>query len=162
MSAVVLAWTPPAPSGSGVRWWYFAACAGADTELFAYRRKATGKAKAAKAVCTGCPVREACLTDAVKSGDAHMVLGGMTPPERRRAFAPGRRCRSLRHVLTAENTGPRGQCMPCKREKDAAAAKDRKLRRERGEIPDRRRSRGPRDSRGRFASVQDQEKEIAA
>jgi WhiB family redox-sensing transcriptional regulator len=159
MSAVVLAWTPPAPSappGAGDRWWHLAACAGADTELFAYR----GEARAAKAVCSRCPVREACLADAVTSGDAYMVLGGMTPPERRRAFAPGRRCRSLRHELTGENTGDRGRCLACKREKDAVAAKDKRLRRERGEIPDGRGSRGPRDSRGRFTSRQ--EKGIAA
>lgn len=154
MSAVVLAWTPPAPSSlpeEGDRWWHFAACEGVDTDLFAYRRKTTGKTKAAKAICASCPVREACLADAVKAADQHMILGGMTPPERRRAFAPGRRCRSLLHVLTAENTGERGRCLACHREKERERKRKKAAR---VPAPDRRGSKGERDRKGRFTSRQ--------
>lgn len=42
------------------------------------------RAEAAKAVCARCPVQAECLDYALESGDAHAILGGLTPAERRR------------------------------------------------------------------------------
>lgn len=39
---------------------------------------------AAKRVCGGCPVRVACLDDALRTGDRHGIRGGLTATERAR------------------------------------------------------------------------------
>lgn len=38
----------------------------------------------AKRVCGGCPVRVACLDDALRTGDRHGIRGGLTATERAR------------------------------------------------------------------------------
>jgi hypothetical protein len=73
------------PSG---RWFDWAACAGMDTEDFfpLGDGPATGRAmEAAKKVCGRCPVRFACLTDALASetpGRRYGVFGGLGADER--------------------------------------------------------------------------------
>ena len=50
---------------------------------------------AAKRVCAVCPVRAACLADAIEQREPHGVRGGMTPNERKahiRAQDSVRRC----------------------------------------------------------------------
>ena len=65
-----------------------AACKGADTDLFfgpdaefvTARQKREARAKA---ICAGCPVRDACLAYALDSGEAYGIWGGMNEDERR-------------------------------------------------------------------------------
>lgn len=120
MTGRALAWIPQRPGTfTDDPWWHRAACAGTDPELFFSRPETPVKTAAAKAVCSGCPVTEQCLRDAVAAEDAHAIRAGMTPEERREAYPPPRRCRLGRHVLTGENTGARGRCLACGRERDA-------------------------------------------
>lgn len=58
------------------------ACAGLDLAwFFPERGEPTGPAKA---VCRGCPVREACLEYALAAGETFGIWGGMSERERRR------------------------------------------------------------------------------
>jgi WhiB family transcriptional regulator, redox-sensing transcriptional regulator len=63
-------------------WREEAACKGLDTGIFFPSSDA--EAGAAKLVCAGCPVREACLEWAIASRQEDGVWGGMTDTERRR------------------------------------------------------------------------------
>jgi WhiB family transcriptional regulator, redox-sensing transcriptional regulator len=66
-------------------WIEDAACAGEDPDMFFPKRDAP--ARAAKAVCAGCPVREACRDYAVRAPIMLAgVWGGTT--ERERGYAP--------------------------------------------------------------------------
>ncbi len=64
-----------------------AACAapGVDPELFFPDRGEHGKAARAKRICAGCPVRGACLADAlaVSGSEDYGIRGGTTREERR-------------------------------------------------------------------------------
>ncbi|MGW2837348.1 WhiB family transcriptional regulator [Streptomyces sp. NPDC001493] len=65
-----------------------AICAQTDPEIFFPERGESPRA--AKEICSGCPVRRACLAEAlavegdVASTSRHGVLGGHTPRERAR------------------------------------------------------------------------------
>jgi WhiB family transcriptional regulator, redox-sensing transcriptional regulator len=59
-----------------------AACGEHDLELFYPEPGDTAAEQAAKQVCAGCPVHEACLDMALATGDQHAILGGTTPAER--------------------------------------------------------------------------------
>jgi WhiB family transcriptional regulator, redox-sensing transcriptional regulator len=67
-------------------WRESAACRDADTELF-FPIGSTGPAVAeisrAKAICAGCPVRQACLTYALATNQAYGIWGGYDENERR-------------------------------------------------------------------------------
>jgi len=63
-------------------WFDDAACRGESTDVFFPISDA--HADAAKAVCAGCPVREACLEFALENRPADGVWGGLTPMERHR------------------------------------------------------------------------------
>ena len=65
-------------------WHNFAACKEMGSELFFPNVGDHKQAQAAKRVCAACEVREQCLDDALESGQAHGVWGGMTVRERRR------------------------------------------------------------------------------
>lgn len=77
----------------GDDWRDFAACRGADPEIF-FPISLTGPsadaARRAKEVCAGCPVRSACLSFAVRTGQAYGIWGGLTPEERRTLRAAAR------------------------------------------------------------------------
>lgn len=60
-------------------------CAQTDPEAFYPDRG--GSARAAKAVCLGCPVRSECLAYAVEHGERFGVWGGLSERERR-ALSP--------------------------------------------------------------------------
>jgi WhiB family redox-sensing transcriptional regulator len=65
-----------------------AACRTADPDLFfgSDREFVTARQKReaeAKAVCAGCPVRDACLAYALDSGQDYGIWGGLTEDERR-------------------------------------------------------------------------------
>lgn len=88
-----------------------AACRAVDPELFyplgregspGYER---GLAEA-RAVCSGCPVRGACLRYALDSGDAFAVLAGTTPGQRRELRLRLGRVR-LRKVKAPAKRGPK-------------------------------------------------------
>ncbi|MDQ1438626.1 MAG: WhiB family transcriptional regulator, redox-sensing transcriptional regulator [Acidimicrobiaceae bacterium] len=63
-------------------WKQRAACRDLDTSLFFPESEAD--AAPAKAVCTGCPVREACLDFALTTRQHDGVWGGLSESERRR------------------------------------------------------------------------------
>lgn len=63
-------------------WFQFAACKGMDPELWFPDRN--GGAPEAKAVCQGCPVRDACLDYAHRELIHHGIWGGYTTQERQR------------------------------------------------------------------------------
>jgi hypothetical protein len=70
----VIARRSHAPAG-----WRRAACAapGVDPELFFPAPGQHGKAARAKRVCARCPVRTACLADALATGDEFGIRGGL-------------------------------------------------------------------------------------
>ena len=62
-------------------WREVAACAETDPEL--WFPTGGGNGRAAKKICGGCLVRDACLQDALAVGDVdHGVRGGLSPRER--------------------------------------------------------------------------------
>lgn len=69
-----------------IDWREVGACAHADPDLF-FPISSTGRAlreiAKAKAVCAGCPVRQACLDFALEHDLTHGIWGGTTPEDRR-------------------------------------------------------------------------------
>jgi WhiB family redox-sensing transcriptional regulator len=63
-------------------WRQEAACRGGEVERFFPVSDA--EAGAAKAICAGCPVRDACLNWALSTHQDDGVWGGLTDTERRR------------------------------------------------------------------------------
>ncbi|HEX6844143.1 MAG TPA: WhiB family transcriptional regulator [Actinomycetota bacterium] len=74
------------PAGA---WWEGAACRGQDASVFfapAYfekRAEKLAREAVAKSYCARCPVREACLEEALATRDPHGVWGGLNEMERR-------------------------------------------------------------------------------
>ena len=69
---------PPTDQG----WRSAALCAQTDPEIFFPERGRS--TREAKMICWGCPVREACLDDALATGEGFGVRGGLSERERRR------------------------------------------------------------------------------
>lgn len=68
-------------------WQNAAACRDVDTELFfpaGTTGEAAGQIDAAKRVCAGCDVREACLEYAIETNQTYGVWGGYDEQERKR------------------------------------------------------------------------------
>jgi len=65
-------------------WRAQAACVDADPDLF-FPEPGTpvGRIADAKKVCAACPVRQACLEDAMRRGESEAICGGLTAGERR-------------------------------------------------------------------------------
>lgn len=59
-----------------------AACQGKDLKLFFPKSMQDDNAWKARRICSHCPVAEACLEDALESGDRHGIRGGMSPRQR--------------------------------------------------------------------------------
>ena len=53
---------------------------GPDAEFVTARKQREAEAKA---ICAGCPVRDACLAYALDTGEAYGVWGGLSEDERR-------------------------------------------------------------------------------
>jgi WhiB family redox-sensing transcriptional regulator len=70
-------------------WRDHAACRGLDPEIF--YPVSDEEADQAKAVCSGCAVRQACLEHALGSRERDGVWGGATEKERRRIIRQRRR-----------------------------------------------------------------------
>jgi WhiB family redox-sensing transcriptional regulator len=69
-------------------WMEFALCRGADPELWfpagePGSRGYEAMARRARGICADCPVRSACLDDALASGTDDGIWGGLDPAERR-------------------------------------------------------------------------------
>lgn len=91
-------------------WHEQAACAGMDETLFFPLGEGgpvgAERVQQAKAVCSGCPVRAACLADAMtrESPSArHGVFGGLTATERGRLYVQLRDHARHLDTLTAED-----------------------------------------------------------
>lgn len=65
-------------------------CRGIDPEIF-YPDDDDATADAAKAICGGCSVRQACLEFALTQREKHGVWGGLTERERRRILRQRRK-----------------------------------------------------------------------
>jgi WhiB family redox-sensing transcriptional regulator len=65
-------------------WRHDAACRDLDTAIFFPDSEDASESAAAKAVCSGCPVRAACLEFALSTRQDDGVWGGLTEVERRR------------------------------------------------------------------------------
>lgn len=63
-------------------WGSRAACLGADPTIFFPPSTAASAAQAAKAVCSSCPVKRECRTDAMEHPELDGVRGGLTDRER--------------------------------------------------------------------------------
>jgi WhiB family redox-sensing transcriptional regulator len=92
--------THPTNQPAGSRWRARAACRDTDPELF-FPAAAPGtpahdrQAAPAKKVCRRCPVRDACLTEALRS-IPHGIAGGLTEHEREQLLRAGRAGRKAR------------------------------------------------------------------
>ena len=70
-------------------------CAGMDTNLFFPDETEVVKAEAAKAVCDGCVVREACLEFALVNVIREGIYGGASERARRRIRASRKQARQI-------------------------------------------------------------------
>lgn len=66
------------------RWWEEAACRGMDPDMFFPEKGNMAGLRAALEVCAGCPVRDPCLDDAIRSGEKQGVRGGQSMGRRSR------------------------------------------------------------------------------
>lgn len=75
--------------------WRDAACRHEDLALF-FPGKAvtTARTDAAKRVCRGCPIKDACLLDALDSGDTYAGVRGAHTAEERRQLQRGHPART--------------------------------------------------------------------
>ncbi|WP_328303570.1 WhiB family transcriptional regulator [Streptomyces sp. NBC_00435] len=95
------------------QWQSLAACRGLGSTRFFHPAGERGEDRderdaAAKLVCAGCPVREACLEHALRTREPFGVWGGLTEEERRALRRPSRARRS---AATAPK-GPGGSSRP--------------------------------------------------
>ena len=65
-----------------LEWQKGANCKGSNSDLFFLDRGASSQP--AKAICRGCPVREACLDFALRTNQLFGIWGGLSERERRR------------------------------------------------------------------------------
>ncbi|WP_405014645.1 WhiB family transcriptional regulator [Kitasatospora sp. NBC_01539] len=84
-------------------WQLHAACRTLDSSLFFHPsgergRAHDGRERAAKQVCAGCPVREACLAHALHVKERYGVWGGLTEDERQELAGPARRAPRRRRM----------------------------------------------------------------
>lgn len=74
-----------------LKWWDLGACRGLDASVFYPEDGDDALAEMAKAVCSGCAVREACLDHALAVREKAGVWGGATEADRRRMIRQRRR-----------------------------------------------------------------------
>ena len=66
-------------------------CRGVDSDVFYPPGDDDELAEEAKAICSLCSVRQACLEHALATGEKHGVWGGLTERERRRLLRQRRK-----------------------------------------------------------------------
>lgn len=84
--------TDPTAPTPDARWRDYAACVGLDTELFFPVDDHAASVETPRRVCRGCPVRAACLANALAVEDPVRrfgIVGGTTPGERRTLHRAG-------------------------------------------------------------------------
>ncbi len=77
----------PGPNADHWDWQMMAACRGADPRSSSTRTASGGPTRAAretaaKAICAGCPVRDACAAHALRVREPYGVWGGLSEDER--------------------------------------------------------------------------------
>jgi WhiB family redox-sensing transcriptional regulator len=89
-------------------WASRSACQTADPDLF-FPSRSTSKERIAeaKAICVSCPVREACLREALRANDQVAICGGLTPQERKGLLTPRQEELSKFQALRLENRSAR-------------------------------------------------------
>ena len=88
-------------------WRAYAACRGADPELFFSDgdiRSSWAQVNRAKLICRGCPVSAICLSWVLASGHEAGIWGGLTEDERRRLHRSGRGFRPVADSLSRERS----------------------------------------------------------
>jgi WhiB family redox-sensing transcriptional regulator len=106
-----------------------AACHGATHIFFPAEntgRSAVKSSDQAKAICAGCPVRDACLEDAIARNEPDGIWGGLTAPERYRLVHGRTRGRRRIEHGTADGIAahPRRGDTPCAACQEAMARED--------------------------------------
>lgn len=84
--------TDPTATSTDTQWRDEAACVGLDTELFFPVDDRAASVETPRRVCRGCPVRAACLAEALATEDPARrfgIVGGTTPGERRTLHRAG-------------------------------------------------------------------------
>jgi WhiB family redox-sensing transcriptional regulator len=115
--------TPPVP------WDAERACGPATAALFFGGSE--GDTEAAKAICAGCPCREACLSYALANRELdHGVWGGLDPAERRKLARRrgAQRCGTLSGYVRHQELGE-PSCERCREAKRIDTAERRRARR---------------------------------
>lgn len=103
-------------------WRQRAACRGLDHEMFYPVSRDGWETAEALGVCRSCPVRPACLDDALSLRDVWGVRGGLTGGERDALLRRNRRAAAIRegavckagHVATEDSLDAWGRCADCR------------------------------------------------
>lgn len=91
MSLMELLRRPEEVSPLAQPWRARGSCRGIDPAIFYPPEDDDVMADAAKSICAGCSVRQACLQFALNQREKHGVWGGMTERERRRVLRQRRK-----------------------------------------------------------------------
>lgn len=87
-------------------WVDLAACRGLDVDMFFPRRGDNRGIAAAKAVCAGCEAKDACLDDALATGEIMGVRGGLSGKERQRLMrGESRTCPTCGRTISRTGMG---------------------------------------------------------
>lgn len=86
----------PGPNADLWDWQMLSACRGEDPSLFFHPEGERGPARearenAAKAICSGCPVRTECAAHALQVREPYGVWGGLSEDDREEIYRRGRR-----------------------------------------------------------------------
>jgi WhiB family redox-sensing transcriptional regulator len=105
----------PGPIADLYDWQSMGSCREADPGLFFHPESERGPARhkrddAARAVCSGCPVRQACRAHGLKVREPYGVWGGLTEDDREAIYAaeqrPERRLHYAADTSTVKDEGP--------------------------------------------------------
>ena len=98
-------------------WWHHAACRGSDPEVFHPVRGDTDGTKAALAICAACPVKDDCLTYAMKHREMQGVWGGLSANQRKKLASSWVRvmqCQRCGTDVSCVSGRPRKYCESCR------------------------------------------------
>lgn len=100
-----------------------AACSDVGGEVFFPGAGDTVVTAQAKAICGGCPEREACLSYALgfaeRGEPLHGIWGGLTASERRTLMNPVAKPCANGHARTPDMVSESGKCLQCMRDINA-------------------------------------------